>query len=108
MLLRTAARLPTAHRCGVVRLAPQPPEPGNTASHLAAPLTFCSVPQAFGGFGAIDSVRVMLDGAGQCKGWGFVRFMSAFEAHTAMEALSGVVVGSKTWIVTPKRETGAA
>uniref|UniRef100_A0A7S1N6N1 RRM domain-containing protein n=1 Tax=Eutreptiella gymnastica TaxID=73025 RepID=A0A7S1N6N1_9EUGL len=101
---------PVAPQVAIPRRYPSNPEEGSNLhiTGLESFITDLHLYQAFGGFGAIDSVRVMLDAHGQCKGWGFVRFMSAADAMTAMAAVSGLTVGSKTWIVTPKRETGAA
>lgn len=72
-------------------------------------LTDLHLYQAFSGFGAINSVRVILDHSGQPKGFGFVQFMRTADAQTAMASVDGLPVGSKAWVVTPhkKREAKA-
>lgn len=85
------------------------PEEG-TNLHVAGldkNLTDLHLYQAFAGFGAINSVRVMVDPTGLSKGYGFVQFMRAMDAQTAMLAVDGTVVGTKAWVVTPhKKKTG--
>lgn len=46
----------------------------------------------FGNFGAILSLRVMLNPQGQSKGCGFVRFERSVDAHTAIAHTNGAVL----------------
>jgi polyadenylate-binding protein len=63
--------------------------------------------QAFAGFGAISSVKAMVDLHGNCKGWGFVQFMYAGDAEAAIESTNGMVVGTKQWVVSHHKKKGA-
>jgi RNA recognition motif-containing protein len=57
--------------------------------------------EAFAPYGAISSVRVIVDSATkQPKGYGFVQFLYSADADTAIANLNGVTVGSKAWSIT--------
>lgn len=67
--------------------------------------------EQFAPFGAIRSVKVLEDEAGQCKGVGFVNFLDQDAAQRAIEALHGKKVGEKELHVSlqtqrPKRNGG--
>ena len=56
--------------------------------------------EAFAGYGAIRSVRVVTDKAtGRRKGFAFVQYFNAQDAQSAMLALNGLPVGSKAWTI---------
>eukprot|EP00668_Euglena_longa_P032246 GGOE01041548.1.p1 GENE.GGOE01041548.1~~GGOE01041548.1.p1 ORF type:complete len:140 (+),score=25.76 GGOE01041548.1:416-835(+) len=57
--------------------------------------------QAFAPYGAIRSVRVIVDKVtGNPKGYGFVQFYYKRDAQNAMGALHGAQVGYRAWQVT--------
>lgn len=67
--------------------------------------------EKFAPFGAIRSVKVLEDEAGQCKGVGFVNFLDLEAAQRAIDALHGKKVGEKELHVSlqtqrPKRNGG--
>jgi len=50
-------------------------------------------------FGQIVSARVMRNDNGQSRGFGFVSFQTPDQAASAMQAMNGVVIGSKQLVV---------
>ncbi|CED83217.1 Polyadenylate-binding protein (RRM superfamily) [Phaffia rhodozyma] len=50
-------------------------------------------------FGRIVSARVMRDDAGNSKGFGFVSYQTPQEAHAALVAMDGALLGSKRMVV---------
>ena len=59
--------------------------------------------QLFGPFGAVTSVKVIRDGEGKCKRYGFVNMVNYEEAFTAITALSGFIVDGKPLQVSFKK-----
>lgn len=72
--------------------------------------TDCDLYRIFSPFGAIapQGVRAMVDrDTGICKGIGFVNYMSAQVAHSAIATLNGTMMPDGTWLtVSQKRDGG--
>eukprot|EP00667_Euglena_gracilis_P021967 EG_transcript_24236 len=67
---------------------------------LAPTVTDLNLYQAFGGYGAIRSVRVISDPATkQPKGYGFVQFFAVQDALSAMAALNGLTIHGRPWSI---------
>lgn len=62
--------------------------------------------EAFSPYGGVLSVEVIADDDGQCTGYGFVEFLTADEAHAAMEALNGACLEGRriTVVVANQRD----
>ena len=49
----------------------------------------------FSPYGAIESVKVITDLQGTCKGYGFVKMVNVMDAWNAIQMLNGAKVGEK-------------
>ena len=72
--------------------------------NLSYELTEDDLKQAFGEFGTVASVKIIMDRyTGRSKGFGFVEMANAEEANAAITAINGVEIDGRTLTVSEAR-----
>ena len=73
---------------------------------LASETTENELNELFTGYGAVDSVAVIMDRSGKSKGFGFVEMVGSEEAQKAITTLHGKDFGGRKLTINQARPTG--